>query len=66
MSNDIVKRCNCCGQQYTETTWRGLHYVGLWELDQPLELRNCTCGSTLALPVMPDSGDTSDNGHEGE
>lgn len=46
------KRCGC-GRLYTAEAWQALPYVGVQRLDDEpdLELRNCACGSTLAIPV---------------
>lgn len=48
----MIKQCGC-GRSFTEETWRALDYCGrmdLGEEDEPaLELRNCPCGSTLAI-----------------
>lgn len=41
-----MKHCNCCRTTYTPKTWATLPYVG--RMDE-LELRNCACGSTLAI-----------------
>lgn len=42
-----------CGAVYDATSWRALPYVGVQRLDDEpdLELRNCVCGSTIAVPV---------------
>lgn len=46
-----VKLCRCCFASYTLSEWEDLHEVGT----QPdgdgyvLVLRNCPCGSTLAI-----------------
>ena len=50
---DVPKRCACCGAVYaTLEDWRSLHYVGSQAVaDVALELRNCPCGSTLAIEV---------------
>lgn len=47
MKLSVIKRC-ACGATYTRSTWRKLPFVGIWE---HLELRNCTCSSTLAVPA---------------
>jgi hypothetical protein len=48
----IVKVCKC-GQKFTETQWRALPLVGKMDYeedgDKRLELRNCPCGSTIAI-----------------
>lgn len=40
--------------------WKGLFYVGIQEVDETysLELRNCPCGSTIAIRVEPKRDDT--------
>lgn len=63
MNDPIVKRCASCDATYTASSWVVLHYVGVSELHRteldddgpPLELRNCSCGSTLAVraPAAP-------------
>jgi hypothetical protein len=45
------KRCSC-GRSWTVATWRGLELVGPWIVDEfRLELRTCTCGSTITVPL---------------
>lgn len=41
-----MKSCKCCGATYTREKFAALPYVGKME---DLTLRNCACGSTLAL-----------------
>jgi hypothetical protein len=43
------KRCRC-GRQFDRAAWERLTYVGVDEAFR-LELRNCACGSTLAVPM---------------
>lgn len=51
VSRPIVKLCACCHRSYTLSEWEDLPEVGT----QPdgdgyvLVLRNCPCGSTLAI-----------------
>lgn len=46
-----AKRCGC-GASYTTLTWQRLPFVGTMEDDvETIELRNCACGSTLAIVV---------------
>jgi hypothetical protein len=47
------KGCRSCGAVYGPVEWRFLECVGLQSDLQGgwLELRNCTCGSTLAVEV---------------
>lgn len=47
-----AKTCNCCHRDYTRAQFHALPYVGVME---ELTLRNCTCGSTIALPDVPRS-----------
>lgn len=50
-----VKTCSC-GKTYTQEQWDALPLVGYQTFDlpgvsiPPLELRNCSCDSTMALP----------------
>ncbi|MDX6480338.1 MAG: hypothetical protein QOG85_848 [Gaiellaceae bacterium] len=49
----VEKRCRC-GARYDAAGWLALPYLGVQQLDagEPrLELRNCTCGSTLAIEL---------------
>lgn len=48
---EILKVC-ACGQRYTRTQWGMLDYVGTQVDDEmSLELRLCTCHSTLAIVI---------------
>ena len=51
------KKCGC-GAVHTEEQWENLSYVGIQHsgLDDfpDLEMRNCTCGSTMAIVVPTD------------
>ena len=49
----IVKSCRC-GQTYTQSEWERLQSIGVQKLSsrKGLELRNCSCGSTLSMPVQ--------------
>ena len=56
MTNEIVKKCNTCGAEYTLTEFRELKGLGIQDMreidsEEPtfLEYRDCTCKSTLAL-----------------
>jgi hypothetical protein len=45
------KRCGC-GKSYDIASWQMLPFVSRWNTgDEVLELRNCTCSSTLAVEV---------------
>lgn len=55
----IINRCSC-GRSFTSSEWRKLAVVGIQEVpplvrdgapEEPLELRNCVCGSTRAVGV---------------
>lgn len=50
-----VKVCRCCSRVFTREAWELLEAPvgGLYMTDGEtvLELRNCACGTTLALPV---------------
>jgi len=48
-----------CGNRISEEAWEQLRYVGVQKVppsfDMPdMELRNCTCGSTLIVVVPGD------------
>jgi CheY-like chemotaxis protein len=51
-SDEIVKVCGC-GRSYTRSQWRALAFRGTME---GAELRNCACGSSLALCRRPLTG----------
>jgi len=62
LPHDVVKRC-ACGRQHNRSQWRSLAPCGRMHLvlcRAVLELRNCTCGSTLALKIDT-PGDTGDD-----
>jgi hypothetical protein len=48
-----IKSCGCCERQYTRPQWRSLKYIGVQDVGdgEYLELRNCSCGSTLGMPT---------------
>ena len=49
----MTKTCGC-GKQYSSGEWKLLPYVGVHEDEvERLELRNCGCGSTLAIVLGP-------------
>lgn len=55
-----MKRCSC-GKEYDPDEWQNLPYVGVWDLGigTVLSLRNCSCGSTLAVEEeIPDVENT--------
>jgi hypothetical protein len=48
--NAPFKRCTCCDRPYTEHGWKLLPKIGMHrDWVEELELRNCPCGSTLAV-----------------
>lgn len=51
-SVDVIRRCGC-GQAHSRSGWASLRYVGPMDdgAGGRLELRNCRCGSTLAIQV---------------
>lgn len=48
----VVRSC-ACGKSYDRAGWLALEYVGIQvaDPDERYELRNCTCGSTIALEL---------------
>lgn len=49
------KRCGCCGQAYTRRRWLQLKSGGVQPGEEPLQYRQCFCGSTLAVPVADEA-----------
>ena len=52
MRRHVVKKCPCCGTRYSRAEWEALRLCG--RMDHAalhIELRQCTCASTIALPV---------------
>ncbi|HEY3819006.1 MAG TPA: response regulator [Polyangiaceae bacterium] len=49
VTDDVVKRCGC-GREYTRAQWGALAFCGTM---QGTELRNCPCGSSIALGRLP-------------
>lgn len=57
------KACRCCGASHGAEAWAALPFVGVQtfaipgdpvtEDIAPLELRNCGCGSTLGVEIVP-------------
>lgn len=50
----MSKKCSCCGKEHDAASWKGLKYVGVMETEDEtgkytLELRNCSCGSTIGI-----------------
>ena len=47
------KQCGC-GLSHDAAAWRALPFVGfMLDEAETIELRNCACGSTLAIEVRP-------------
>ncbi len=64
---DVVKRCGC-GREYTRSRWLSLPRCGRVHLtkgDEVIELRNCACGSSLALQLDVASALADDGTQEG-
>lgn len=54
VSKPFISVCTCaCGCRYDADGWKCLAYVGRMDdgFGGQLELRNCPCKSTLAIPV---------------
>lgn len=48
------KLCSCCRRAISQEEWSGLPLVGIQADDvEALELRDCECGSTLAVVLPP-------------
>ena len=48
----VIKRCSCCGAEFTVDGWLALALVGVQRDVEPhptLELRACNCRSTLSI-----------------
>ena len=52
----VVAVCSCCGRTYGDADWALLPLCGHMELrsERPLELRNCSCGSTISRRILAD------------
>jgi hypothetical protein len=52
----VVKECPCCGARYTRAEWEALPVCGHMEIALTLriELRHCTCASTIAVRMQRD------------
>lgn len=49
----VIKR-HACGAEFTRAEWHALPLVGhMADRYETIELRNCTCQSTLAMVVVP-------------
>ena len=51
--------CSCCAAVYSPARWQRLELVGIQRdgVVCPLILRNCTCGSTIAVEQWRSRGD---------
>jgi CheY-like chemotaxis protein len=62
LPRDVVKRCSC-GREFTRAQWFSLERCGRMHLVQRravVELRNCACGSSMALQVDDPEGTDDD------
>lgn len=50
----VLHRCSC-GKSYDAAEWSALECPGVWPIDTGylLELRQCRCGSTMAMVMQP-------------
>ena len=48
-----MKTCTCCKKHYDKAGWEALERVGVVDDGDggTLELRNCSCGSTIAIQL---------------
>lgn len=57
------KACGC-GRSYTEHEWSLLKYIGeMVDPEESCELRNCACGSTIAVAIDMAHADTERPGY---
>lgn len=64
-TSPFVKSCGC-GRSFTLAEWRRLPFVGEQRFEAPpyrLELRDCRCGSTIALWTDRDGVPCDDDGN---
>lgn len=48
----ILRTCRKCSATHDAGSWFSLRYVGIQADDvESLELRDCVCGNTLAVPI---------------
>ena len=54
----VVRVCSMCGTRHTYSTWAKLRFLGYQDdgNGECIELRNCTCGSTIAIDLERRSG----------
>jgi len=52
-ANEWPKRCTCCARPYYAGEWTTLSFVGYMDDGDGgrLELRNCSCGTTLSIAI---------------
>lgn len=57
-SDPTLHTCSCCGTPYSRNEWDALALIGVQVIEadafgpaEAAELRNCACGSTLAVEV---------------
>lgn len=63
-TNAPFKRCSC-GREYTRESWEALQYVGVQIDDvETFELKNCLCGSTIAVAIARPPPRPSDTAEE--
>jgi len=68
LPRDVVKRCSC-GREFTRAQWFSLERCGRLHLVRRravVELRNCTCGSSMALQVDDPEATEDDSTADGE
>lgn len=55
------KRCGCCGRVYRHEEWAEIPSKGIENYggDMVLDYRDCSCGNTLAMPVLKGKADDS-------
>lgn len=57
-SGTVFKTCSSCQRDFTTAQWADLKQIGVQRFDDPeiapLDLRNCPCGTTLALEIKGD------------
>ena len=58
----MIKLCHSCGVEYNLSAWSELVLIGRMcdGDDGELELRNCSCRSTIAIEVSASKGDNDE------
>lgn len=52
----MVKKCTCCGREFSIKTWMDLDFVSVMADEvELLVLRNCPCGGTIARCFPPET-----------